>query len=117
MLIFFMVRDDPEPAGWQSGFLTVNGALKPSFAAFRFPLVQTARHGELVGLWGQVRPRSGKQPYRVRLEEDDQASWIGGTRWTDDNGFFSITVNAPPGSRVRIWSPRDAAYGYELIIR
>jgi hypothetical protein len=117
MLIFFMVRDDPEPAGWQSGFLTVNGALKPSFAAFRFPLVQTARHGDLVGLWGQVRPRSGKQPYRVRLEDDDQANWIGGTRWTDDNGFFSVTVNAPPGSRLRIWSPRDEAYGYELIVR
>lgn len=117
MLIFFMVRDDSEPAGWQSGFVTEKGTLKPSYAAFRFPLVQTSRRGDLVGLWGQVRPRSGKQPYRVRLEEDDNASRLGGTRWTDDNGFFSITVNAPPGARVRIWSPRDEAYGYELILR
>jgi hypothetical protein len=53
----------------------------------------------------------------VRLEEDDDATWIGGTRWTDENGFFSITVTAPPGARVRIWSPRDAAYGFELIAR
>ena len=117
MLIFFMVRDDPAPAGWQSGFLTEDGSPKPSFAAFRFPLQQTSRRGNAVGLWGQVRPRSGRQPYRVRLEEDDQASWIGGTRWTDENGFFSITVTAPAGSRVRIWSPRDSAYGYELIVR
>jgi len=117
MLIFFMVRDDPDPAGWQSGFLTEDGTKKPSYAAFRFPLVQTSRRGGHMGLWGQVRSGPGKQPYRVRLEEDDEASWIGGTRWTDENGFFSITVAAPPGSRVRIWSPRDAVYGYELIVR
>ena len=117
MLIFFMVRDDPNPAGWQSGFLTEDGTKKPSYAAFRYPLVQTSRRGGLFGLWGQVRSGSGKQPYRVRLEEDDDASWIGGTRWTDENGFFSITVTAPPGARVRIWSSRDAAYGFELIVR
>jgi hypothetical protein len=117
MLIFFMVRDDPNPAGWQSGFLTEDGTKKPSYAAFRFPLVQTSRRGGLLGLWGQVRSGAGRQPYRVRLEEDDEVSWIGGTRWTDENGFFSITVTAPPGARVRIWSPRDAAYGYELIVR
>jgi len=34
MLIWFMVRDDPNPNGWQSGLLTSNGAKKPSFAAF-----------------------------------------------------------------------------------
>jgi hypothetical protein len=117
MLIFFMVRDDPSPAGWQSGFLTEDGTRKPSFAAFRFPLVQTARRGGRVSLWGQVRSGTGKQPYRVRLEEDDQASWIGGTRWTDENGFFSITVSAPAGARLRIWSPRNDTYGYELILR
>ena len=117
MLIFFMVRDDPNPAGWQSGFLTEDGTKKPSYAAFRYPLVQTSRRGGLLGLWGQVRSGSGKQPYRVRLEEDDDATWIGGTRWTDENGFFSLTVTAPPGARVRIWSPRDAAYGFELIVR
>jgi hypothetical protein len=117
MLIFFMVRDDPDPAGWQSGFLTEDGTKKPSYAAFRYPLVQTSRRGGHLGLWGQVRSGPGKQPYRVRLEEEEDASWIGGMRWTDDNGFFSITVNAPPGARVRIWSPRDAVYGYELIVR
>lgn len=117
MLIFFMVRDDPDPAGWQSGFLTEDGAKKPSFAAFRSPLVQTARRGGRVSLWGQVRSGSGRQPYRVRLEEDDNASWLGGTRWTDENGFFSITVTAPSGARLRIWSPRDVTYGHELIVR
>jgi hypothetical protein len=117
MLIFFMVRDDRSAAGWQSGLLTADGAVKPAYAAFRLPLVQIARHGGRIRLWGQVRPRSGRQPYRIRLEEDDGASWIGDTRWTDEKGFFSITVTARPGARVRIWSPRDDAFGYELLVR
>jgi hypothetical protein len=117
MLVFFMVRDDDEPAGWQSGVFTSEGRTKPAYAAFRFPLVQTARRGRNVELWGQVRPRSGSQPFRIRLEVDDDASWIGGTRRTDSRGFFSVTVPAPTGSLVRIWSPRDGAYGHELLVR
>lgn len=117
MLIFFMVRDDTDPAGWQSGVFTEDGVVKPSYAAFRLPLMQTARRGALVGLWGQVRPRSGSQPFRIRLEEDDRAGWIGGTRLTDPNGFFSLTVAAPARVRVRIWSPRDGAFGHEVLVR
>jgi len=117
MLIFFMVRDDTQPGGWQSGLFTANGLVKPAYAAFRLPLVQTARRGELVGLWGQVRPRSGAQPFRIRLEEDDQVSWVGGTRRTDPSGTFSITVEAPAGALLRVWSPRDGAYGNELLVR
>lgn len=117
MLIFFLVRDDTLPGGWQSGLFTADGLVKPAYAAFRLPLVQTFRRGELVGLWGQVRPRSGSQPFRLRLEQDDRATWLGGTRWTDANGFLSIAVAAPAGGRLRIWSPRDDAYGLELLVR
>jgi hypothetical protein len=117
MLVFFMVRDDDEPAGWQSGLFTSDGRMKPAYAAFRFPLMQVARRGEKVELWGQVRPRTGRQPFRVRLEAGDSVGWIGGTRHTDANGFFSVTVPAAAGSLVRIWSPRDSAYGHELLVR
>jgi Glycosyl hydrolase catalytic core len=117
MLVFFMVRDDPSAAGWQSGLFTAGGLVKPAYASFRSPLVQIARHGGRVTLWGQIRPRSGRQPFRVRLEEDDGASWVGGTHWTDANGFFSITVTAPAGAHLRIWSPRDSAYGHEILVR
>ena len=68
-------------------------------------------------LWGQVRPRSGRQPFRVRIEEDDGAGWVGGNRWTDAKGFFSITVTAPAGAHLRVWSPRDNAYGHEILVR
>ena len=117
MLIYFMVRDDHASAGWQSGVFNTDGQIKPSYGAFQLPILQISRHGGLVGLWGQVRPRSGRQPFRIRLEEDDRAVWLGGTRWTDENGFFSVTVSAPAGSRVRIWSPRDGDYGHEIVVR
>ena len=117
MLIYFMVRDDTEPAGWQSGVLTEDGRVKPAYAAFRLPLMQIARRGGNVELWGQVRPRSGSQPFRIRLEQGESASWIGGTRWTDANGFFTIKISAPAGSLVRIWSPRDEAFGHEVLVR
>ena len=34
MMLWFLLQDDPNPNGWQSGLLTANGAKKPSFAAF-----------------------------------------------------------------------------------
>jgi hypothetical protein len=117
MLVFFMVRDDSAPAGWQSGVFTDGGRMKPAYAAFRLPLMQTARRGGNVELWGQVRPRSGTQPFRIRLEQGESASWLGGTRWTDANGFFTVSVPAPAGALVRIWSPRDEAFGHEVLVR
>ena len=117
MLIYFMVRDDRSPAGWQSGLFTADGIVKPAYAAFRSPLVQVARRGGRVVLWGQIRPRSGRQPFRVRIEEDDGAGWVGGNRWTDAKGFFSITVTAPAGAHLRVWSSRDNAYGHEILVR
>ena len=65
MLIYYLVYDDAAPEGWQSGFFTANGTAKPSYTAFRFPLVQVSRTGDRVALWGQIRPRSGSQPYRL----------------------------------------------------
>ena len=34
MMLWFLLRDDPNPNGWQSGLITAHGAKKPSFAAF-----------------------------------------------------------------------------------
>ena len=67
MLIFFLVRDDEADDGWQSGFTTADGVKKPAYTAFRFPLVRTSRSGAVVGLWGQIRPRTGPQSYRLRI--------------------------------------------------
>ncbi len=105
------------PEGWQSGLLAADGRRKPAYDAFRFPLVQTSRRGALAGLWGQVRPRSGRQPYRLLAERRGREAWLGGTRWTDVHGFLAAQVVAPPGARVRLWSPRDRAFGPAVVLR
>jgi hypothetical protein len=34
-MLWFLVRDEPNLAGWQSGLLTAGGARKPAFRAFQ----------------------------------------------------------------------------------
>jgi hypothetical protein len=34
LMLWFLVRDQPDLAGWQSGLMTVNGRKKPSYGAF-----------------------------------------------------------------------------------
>jgi hypothetical protein len=110
MLIFFLVRDDADSDGWQSGLTSADGRPKPSYTAFRLPLTQASREGSQVVVWGQVRPRASAQPYRIRIFEDGRWSWVGGTRSTDARGFLSATVRASPGALIQLWSTRDAAY-------
>ena len=106
LLVFFLVRDDSAPHGWQSGLYTASGARKPAHTAFRAPLMQTSRTGATVGVWGQVRPGSGRRPYRLRLYERGRWTWLGGTRRTDARGFITATVQASPGSLLQVWSPQ-----------
>jgi hypothetical protein len=35
MMLWFLVRDEPELGGWQSGLITTDGLKKPSFNAYR----------------------------------------------------------------------------------
>ena len=34
MMIWFLLKDEPDLSGWQSGLMTVDGRQKPSFAAY-----------------------------------------------------------------------------------
>jgi hypothetical protein len=110
MLIHYLVVDEPEVARFQSGLYLQSGSPKPAAAAFPFPLAQAGRTGGKAVLWGQIRPRSGRQPYRVQVRAGGGWRWAGPTSSTSSRGFFSATVVAPRGSTVRVWSPRDRAY-------
>jgi hypothetical protein len=117
VLINFLIRDEPVAGRWASGFFTASELVKPSFYSFMLPLVEVSRHGAATTLWGQVRPRSGPQPYLLQR-------WLRG-RWqaygeiaiTGDRGFFTRLVYAPKGSRFRIWSLLDDTYSPALAIR
>jgi hypothetical protein len=109
VLIFFLVRDDAAAEGWQSGFTTVSGVKKPAHTAFRLPLVRTSRSGPLVGLWGQIRPGTGRQSFRLRVYRGGAWEWLGETRTTDARGMLSLKVRLPAGSLVQLYAERDGA--------
>jgi hypothetical protein len=117
MLIHFMIQDDARPEGWQSGLRTLGGAAKPSYDAFKLPLAQVSRSGARTVVWGQVRPRSGPQPYRLQQWRNGAWRWVGPRRLTSPRGFFQRAVRAVPGMQLRVWSPRDRLRSPPLTVR
>jgi hypothetical protein len=117
MLIQFLLWDDRDPTGWQSGLLTANGVRKPAAQAFVLPLAQVSRQGTRTVLWGQVRPHHGKRPYR--LEQFRAGVWepIGASMPTNGRGFFQRSVRAGRGARFRVWSQLDRAFSALLVVR
>ena len=110
MLIHFLVRDEPNARRWTSGFYTSRGRVKPSFNAFALPFAQMSRRGKRTTVWGQVRPRSGRQPYRLQSFSSGRWQWVGRTQFTTGHGFLRRVIPAARGSKLRIWSPRDRRY-------
>jgi Beta-galactosidase len=102
MLIQFLVQDEPDLGGWQSGLLTAAGMPKPSYAAFALPLAIEQRGRDRVTLWGQIRPGGGRRPYV--LEELRAGAWtpLGGAEKTGVRGMFLRTVDAVSGTRFRV---------------
>jgi hypothetical protein len=117
MLIHFIVHDETKAAGWQSGFFTADGKVKPSFDAWRFPLAIASRRGTRTTLWGQIRPRTGRQAYRLEGFSGGRWRTIAGAARSDARGFFTRSVPLRRGSRVRVYSIRDRAASPPLVIR
>ena len=116
MLIHFMFRDDPSPAGWQSGFFTANGLAKPAVQAFPLPLAQVSRTGTSTVIWGQVRPHQGKRPFRLQRFVSGRWAWITNTVQTNERGFLRRAVRAGPGAKFRLWSALDGRLGFVLVV-
>jgi hypothetical protein len=117
LLIHFMVRDDSNPGGWQSGLRRLSGEAKPSYNAFRLPLAQVSRSDSRTTVWGQVRPRGGRQPYRLQVLRDGGWDWVGPQALTDARGVLTQVVVAAEGTRLRLWSPIDRAASPPLVVR
>jgi len=112
ILVHYLVRDEPDPARWQSGLFTARGAAKPAAAAFKVPLAQKSRTGRRTTLWGQVRP-GGRSTFR--LQQFRSGAWhTVGAYTTSARGFFTRTVRAGEGARFRVFSP--VAHTYSPIV-
>ena len=117
LLIHFLVRDEPNAQRWTSGFLSSRGKVKPSFAAYALPFAQVSRHGKRTVVWGQVRSRFGRQPYRLQQSAGRRWRWVGSTQLTTAGGFLRRVVTAGAGARLRVWSPRDRRFSMTLTVR
>ena len=81
------------------------------------PLAELGRRGGQATVWGQVRPRSGPQPYL--LQRWGGGSWlaVGPVSVTGNQGFFTRQVSAGRGSRFRVWSLLDDTFSPALVVR
>jgi hypothetical protein len=117
VLIHFMVKDEPVLSGWQSGFLTRFGALKPAFFGYMLPIAQASRRGSRTTIWGQVRPGFG--PQRYKLQRYVRGRWVavGGYKLTNSRASYLRVVNAGRGARFRVYSPGSEAASRVITIR
>ena len=108
MLVQFMVQDEPQLNGWQSGLITAGGVAKPSFNSFRLPIVAAARRGRWTTIWGQVRPGTGAAHYQLQRRDTDRWRTVGPRALTNARGSYTRIVRAAKGTRFRIvWLPAN----------
>jgi hypothetical protein len=115
MLIQFLYQDEPQTDRFQSGLLNWRGRAKPGLYAFAFPLASTA-DGSVARLWCQIRPRAGRQPYRIQLYTRKRKAWLTPVRSTDRRGTFAVSVRVPIGAVLRVWSVRDRRFGAPVTV-
>jgi hypothetical protein len=116
VLIHYLVQDEPNVERWQSGLYSVTGVPKPSFEAFRFPLAIRSRVRTRTVLWGQVRP-GGRERYKLLRFAGGRWNAVGGMRTTTARGYYVRTVNAPAGTRYRVWVPSERTYSAIVTVR
>jgi hypothetical protein len=117
ILIHFVVKDERRLAGWQSGFFTISGAVKPAFNSFMLPIAQAARRGSRTTIWGQVRPGSGRRVYKLQRFARGRWVSVAHLRLTDTRGTYTRVVRARRGDRFRIVVPRLHAASRPIAIR
>jgi hypothetical protein len=105
LLINFLIRDEPVAGRWASGFFTYQEVVKPSFFSFMLPLAQLSKRHGVVTLWGQIRPRSGPQPYLLQRWTRDRWVRVGDYEVTSPRGYLTRVVRARRGARFRLWAP------------
>ena len=110
VLIHFVLRDEPQLSGWQSGFFTAAGVVKPALNSFMLPIAQQARKGLRTTIWGQVRPGFGKRLYRLQRLANGRWVSVGHPALTNIRGSYLRVVRAGKGTRFRVlWLTTGAA--------
>jgi hypothetical protein len=97
-----MVKDEPQLSGWQSGFFTNGGTMKPGFYSFQLPIVIKGRRGMRTTVYGQVRPGHARRTYRLQRLAHGHWVSIGHLARTNVFGTYTRAVRVAKGTRLRI---------------
>jgi Cellulase (glycosyl hydrolase family 5) len=108
----YQLYDDPArsgpPAvkwsGFQTGLRFAGGRAKPSYDAYKFPLVVRKKRNKVV-IWGRVRPGTGPRFVQLQHRRGAKFSNVGARIRTNALGYF--TLKRPTGTY------RFLAYGQE----
>jgi hypothetical protein len=116
VLIQYLLRDEPNIGGWQSGLYTSTGAPKLAAHAFPLPLAEQSRSGSRVTLWGQVRPGSGARSYELQVRTSSGAWHTVAAGKTTRSGAFARAITARVGARIRLYAPSLGYAGPALTV-
>jgi hypothetical protein len=102
----YLMYDDPARpgplsvkwSGFQTGLRFASGRAKPSFNAYRFPIV-VKRRGRGVHVWGRVRPGSGRRFVRIQR----RGGSLGPRMRTTWSGYFGVSRRISGSYRFRAY--------------
>lgn len=107
----FLLFDDGKPIGttFQSGLRTLDGAAKPSLAAYRLPVWvarPTVRRRGALEVWGMLRsaPDGGPAAAVIQLRAGRSARWrtVRQIRTADPRGYFTTRFRLRASGRLRV---------------
>ena len=110
----YLLYDDPARpgplrikwSGFQTGLRFASGKAKPSFNAYRFPIVVKKRRRG-VYVWGRVRPGTGPRYVRVQRKGGS----LGPRIKTDPRGYFGVRRRISGRYRFRAYNVQGAVLG------
>jgi hypothetical protein len=110
----YLLFDDPARpgslkvkwSGFQTGLRFASGKQKPSYNAYRFPIV-VKRRGRGVYVWGRVRPGVGPKFVRVQRKGGS----FGPRIRTDPRGYFGVRRRTSGSYRFRAYNVQGAVLG------
>ncbi len=95
--------------GFESGLMTYEGEIKPSYGGFRLPLVATPS-GSRIALWGLVRPATGATSVVVQQADRGKAFKDLSTVTTRADGSWTAKASARRGRTWRVvWTAPGGA--------
>jgi hypothetical protein len=99
----YLLVDERPLSSFQSGLRDADGHAKPSFGAYRLPLVATA-HRSSITLWGRVRPvRRAGEPVQLEFRSPSRRTTTVRTR-TGYDGVVELRLRPRRGYARLVWT-------------